>query len=116
VDEGTAATSRLSEVEIASALALRCREGSITSDQRDQVLDRMRADLESAFYVVEFQPEVSAAAVDLLRRHPLRAGDALQLACALTLGPDPDQPVQLLAFDERLTAAGAAEGLSVLAP
>jgi hypothetical protein len=39
------------------------------------------------FDLVAFSPEGERAALALLGRHPLRSLDALQLACALTLGP-----------------------------
>ncbi|MCB1055112.1 MAG: type II toxin-antitoxin system VapC family toxin [Acidobacteria bacterium] len=114
---GTAFSSRLSEVEIASALARRCRDGDITAKERDQILGRLYDDLERALYVVELQPAVLQAAVVLIKRHPLRSGDAIQLASALSLRrAGAASPVEFAVFDGKLSTAAQAEGLEVLAP
>ena len=42
---GVAATSRLSEVEVASAIARRTREGVLSADQRDRVLAALSDDV-----------------------------------------------------------------------
>ena len=78
------ATSRLSSVEIASALVRRSREGSISEAQRDRGLAAVDADL-AAMLVVELTPAIVTRAQALLRRHLLRAGDAIQLASCLYL-------------------------------
>ena len=50
------------------------------------------------------------AAFDLLKRHRLRASDALQLAAALAI-PDRDAlPVQFVCLDELLRSAAKQEG------
>src|SRR6187200_2699955 len=84
LSSGPAAVSRLSEVEIASALARRTREGHFTSAQRDRVIAALVRDL-PALIVVEMTSEITVEARSLLRRHPLRAGDAIQLGSALYL-------------------------------
>ena len=107
----------MSEVEIASALARRCRDGDITAKERDQILGRLYDDLERALYVVELQPAVLQAAVVLIKRHPLRSGDAIQLASALSLRrAGAASPVEFAVFDGKLSTAAQAEGLEVLAP
>ena len=80
----TPVMSRLSEVEVPSAVVRRAREGAFTTAERDRALDAFAADLE-AITVVELTHEVTAGATDLLRRHQLRAGDAIQLASCLFL-------------------------------
>jgi hypothetical protein len=72
------ATSRVTEGEIASALARRCREGELAEADRDRALGALRQDMGSLF-VVEVTAAVSQRSVALLKRHPLRAADALQL-------------------------------------
>ena len=47
-------------------------------------------------------------------RHPLRAGDAIQLASALLLRRELGEPVKFVAYDNRLKAAAKAEGLVVV--
>ena len=108
----TAVTCRLSESEIASALARRHREGSLPLAARNRLLAAMRHDVDS-LYVVEISPEVSAAAVRILMRHRLRAGDALQLASALTLAGRSDLEIQFVSFDQSLNEAASREGLAL---
>jgi predicted nucleic acid-binding protein len=109
--EGTAATSRLTEVEIASALMRRWREGGFGTAERDRALTALVNDLE-ALTVVEVAPPVAARARRLLERHPLRAGDAVQLASCLLLRDATGGPVAFAAFDGRLSEAAKAEGLA----
>ena len=68
----------------------------------------------SALHVIELSSTVIAQARVLLIRYPLRAGDAVQLASALFLQRELEEAVSFAAFDERLNAAAAGEGLTVL--
>lgn len=106
----TPATSRLSEIEVAAALERRSREGSFSSAERDRALAAFAIDLR-AIVVVELTPDISARARTLLRRHPLRAGDAIQLASCLYLQEQLAEPVALVGFDDRLTGAARLEGV-----
>jgi predicted nucleic acid-binding protein len=104
-------------VECASAIALRRREGSLSPAHElaaVEALDRI------AETWVEIQPGqlVRSHAFRLLRVHPLRAWDALQLAAALVWagvpGTGPAPGAELVTFDERLAEAARLEGLAVL--
>ena len=107
------ATSRLSAVEIASALMRRSRDGALSDKNRDRALTVLDGDL-AAMVVVELSPEIVTRAQALLRRHPLRAGDAIQLASCLQLQEGiADEPVRFVAFDARLIAAARAEDVKV---
>ena len=79
---GTGATSRLSEVEVASGIVRRAREGALSTPQRDRVLAALADDL-PALVIVELTPDMTIEARRLLLAHALRAGDAIQLASAL---------------------------------
>ncbi len=107
-----AATCRYSEIEITSALARRCREGDLTAEDRDRALSTLRQDLRSLL-VVELTATSGRRCAPLLRRHPLRAGDALQLASCLELGAQLGLPLLFVGFDQRLNEAARAEGLDV---
>lgn len=107
------ATSRLSEVEVASALIRRCREGTLARPARDRALAALRADI-GAMWVVELGPEVAQTSVALLARHPLRTGDGVQLASCLYLKRQVAEEVSLLAYDARLNEAARIEGLPPL--
>lgn len=110
---GTPATSRLSEVEVASALARRWREGAFGAAERDRALSALASDLNS-LTVVEIVPAVAGSARKLLVRHVLRAGDALQLASCLYLREAVGETVAFAGFDDRLSGAAAREGLRLL--
>jgi predicted nucleic acid-binding protein len=110
---GAAATSRLSEVEVASALARRCREGTLVRRERDRALAALRADI-AALWVIELLPEVAQASVALLDRYPLRTGDGVQLASCLYLKVQMAEEVSLLAYDARLNEAARAAGVPLL--
>jgi predicted nucleic acid-binding protein len=107
------ATSRLSVVEIASALARRAREGAFTTAERDRAVRRLNADL-AACILVELSPELCTEAQGLVLRHVLRSGDAVQLASGLYLQRESGQRVFFAAFDDRLNDAARAEGLTLM--
>jgi len=109
---GTQATSRLSEVEIASALVRRSREGAFDTRARDLALAALERDFK-ALTIVEIGPLVTARARALLTRHTLRAGDAMQLASCLLLRDTAGSGVEFAAFDDRLNAAARAEGVAL---
>ena len=113
MSSGTAATSRLSEVEVASALSRRVREGVFAVRERDRALAAFEADLE-ALHIVELLPDVTAHARALLVAHPLRAGDAIQLASCIFLREQLEDDVPMVAFDARLVGAAKALGIPVL--
>ena len=110
---GRIATSRLSAIEVASALARRERERAFTAVERDRGLKRLNADL-AAWILVELTPELTADAQTLLVRHSLRSGDAVQLASCLYLQRETGERISFAAFDDRLATAAHAEGLTLV--
>jgi predicted nucleic acid-binding protein len=109
----TPATSRLSEVEVASAIARRCREGAISPSDRDRALAMLHRDV-AAMLIVELSPDVAESATRLVVARGLRANDAIQLAGCQVLDRSLEQDVVFVAFDERLNAAARAEGLTTV--
>ena len=110
---GRIATSRLSAIEVASALARREREGAFQAAERDRALKRLNADL-AAWILLELTAELSADAQMLLIRHSLRSGDAVQLASCLYLQRETGERISFAAFDDRLATAARAEGLTLI--
>ena len=108
-------TSRLSEVEVASALSRRRREGACTASEHDLALRELGSDL-SGMSVIEIASGVAARAREIVSRNPLRAGDAIHLASCLLLQNTTGQTVDLVAFDRKLRAAAELEGLAVIPP
>jgi predicted nucleic acid-binding protein len=98
---------------VASAIARRAREGAFAVSRRDRMTAALDGDL-PALAVVEMIPEITAEARALLGRHPLRTGDAIQLASCLYLQRELREAVSFVAFDRRLSDAARAEGLTVV--
>lgn len=107
------ATSRLSEVEIASAVARIARDGSMSVAERDRALEQLTQDFQN-FWVVETTREVVALARTVLAAYPLRAGDALQLASCQYLRRELAKNMPMVVFDERLLEAARANGIPVI--
>jgi predicted nucleic acid-binding protein len=109
---GRVVTSRISEVEIASALERRRREGVLPDAASRRAFAALEHDV-SAWIIVEVTPSVAGEARDLLQRHGLRSGDAIQLASCLHLQRRLRAPLSFLAFDHRLNVAAREERLSL---
>ncbi|MBA3949398.1 MAG: type II toxin-antitoxin system VapC family toxin [Acidobacteria bacterium] len=110
--EHPAATSRLSAVEVASAIVRRGREGKLSQEQRDRALHALSRDMDDLL-IVELAPEVVSAANGILTRHALRAADAIHVASCASLCHELRADISFVVFDARLRAAAVAEGLSV---
>jgi predicted nucleic acid-binding protein len=115
LDEGDVAVSRLSEVEVTSALVRVSREGGISTQQRDRAINTLVSDL-AAWTIVEVSSDVAVRARNLLLRHVLRAGDAVQLASALLIAEHLGGLAAFVAHDARLAAAAVVEGVPVHTP
>ena len=95
-------------IECASAIARVERSGALPGEATVSALDRLR-NLRQNWYEVMPSEEVRMQAARLLRVHPLRAGDATQLAAALVWSGTSDQH-ELVSFDDRLNLAARREG------
>jgi len=100
-------------VEMVSALARREREGALTADEVAGALTAARALAESWHEIVP-SDAVRRTAERLLRTHPLRAADALQLAAALIAADHDPTSLEIVCLDERLNVAARREGFTVL--
>lgn len=105
----------MTEAEVSSALYRRIRTGDLDAAAGARAVARLRADLDS-LDVVELASSVVGRVHELLMRHPLRAGDALQLASALTLRPKGQRQAEFVCWDGALRAAAESEGFVVLPP
>ena len=100
-------------VEIASALARREREQLLTADQVTAALTAARA-LGESWHEIVPSDAVRRTAGRLLRTHPLRAADALQLSAALVAADHNPASLEMVCLDERLRLAARREGFTVL--
>jgi len=97
-------------VECESALQRRIREGSIDVKAASQARDRL-AVLADSWHEVSPTVAVRKLALRLLRTHPLRAADSLQLAAALALEAAGLPALHFASSDQRLSIAAETEGL-----
>ena len=100
-------------VEIVSALARREREGLLTADEVAAALAGARV-LTDGWHEIVPSDAVRRTAERLLRTHPLRTADALQLAAALIAADHDPASLELVCMDERLKIAARREGFTVL--
>jgi hypothetical protein len=102
----------LTPIEIVSALERRVREGGLGEREALAAEDLSQALLESASEITAVE-QAKPLARRLLRTHPLRAADALQLAAALLWAEGFPSGAILHTFDRRLALAAAREGFRV---
>ena len=103
------------EVECVSALARLEREGSLTAPALVQGLRRLDG-LASAWREVQPVTAVRETAIRLLRVHPLRTADALQLGAAIVAAEGHPATLPLVTLDERLAQAAEREGFAIVRP
>lgn len=113
-------TARASMVEFYSALARRRREGSVPTEECDVAERAFIAHSISNYDFIELDLRIVELARELLKRHVLRAYDAVQLASALVannaLQSAQLPPLTFLSADDHLNEAARAEGLAVNNP
>ena len=100
-------------VECTSAVTRLEREGKLTEHETEETLARLEQ-LARAWSEVLPSPIVRQTARRLLRTHPLRAADALQLAAALALTEPHAPKPEFVCLDDRLATAARKEGFPVL--
>lgn len=100
-------------VECASAFARRRRDAAVTAEQEAHA-GAVVARLAAAWFVIAAGSQVLERATRLVRIHPLRAADALQLAAALTWAGDSPAGYDFVCLNQRLREAALREGFRVL--
>jgi len=99
-----------SPIECWSAFARLRREGLLQPDEEDSARSLLRI-LQDAWTEILPGEEVRAHAGRLLRIHPLRSADALQLAAALVWAGTPPGG-EIVVYDRRLQEVAYLEGLT----
>jgi predicted nucleic acid-binding protein len=102
----------LTPVEVLSALRRLAREGSLGEDAARAGEDALGRIVPYTHVVIDVE-RVKRVAGGLLRLHPLRAADALQLAAALTWADGSPGDRVVHTFDPRLGLAASREGVRV---
>jgi predicted nucleic acid-binding protein len=103
------------EAECVSALARLEREGSLTAPSIVVGIRRLDG-LAAAWREVQPVMAVRTTAIRLLRVHPLRTGDALQLGAAIVAAEDHPASLPFVTLDEVLGQAAEREGFAVVRP
>ena len=101
------------ETECVSAIARLEREDLLHADEVLSALQRLDV-LRSSWNEVQPVEMVRITARRLLRVHPLRAADSLQLAAAVCAAESKPSSLNVVCLDARLTTAAQKEGFTVL--
>jgi len=101
-----------SRIECLSAIARKHRAGEATEADMEAALRRLN-DIETYASMVEPETGVRESAELLIRRHPLGAADAFQLAAALSWSRGRPMGVDFVCLDARLGSAARKEGFTV---
>jgi predicted nucleic acid-binding protein len=99
-------------LECSSALNRLNREGSLDGEGLALALNALET-LADSWYEVEPTSELRARAMRLLRVHPLRAADAVQLAAALIATSEDPSYLPFFTADDYLREAARREGFAV---
>ena len=110
----------ITAVEALAAITRRARSGTMTAVDAASACAAFRADLLTAYRLVEVTGDVLARAMGIAETHALRGYDAVQLAAALetnelllSIGLP---PITFVSADNDLNTVAAAEGLAVENP
>ncbi|MGH7700610.1 MAG: type II toxin-antitoxin system VapC family toxin [Gemmatimonadales bacterium] len=99
-------------VECTAAVARREREGALTVADAGAALERLRA-LAAQWQEILPADVVRRGAERLLRVHPLRSADSLQLAAAIVAAEHEPATLEFVSLDERLNEAAGREEFPV---
>jgi uncharacterized protein len=112
--------SQLAWVELQSAISRRQRENALTPAQSQTLSLNFQTHWQTDYHIITVDQTLLNLATELIKKHPLRAYDAVQLASALIIQPDlPDpqtNPFTFVSADDRLLAIAQLEGLTIFNP
>lgn len=103
-------------LELFCAFARLVREGRLNPERRDALKVDCLIHIEREYLTVPINVEVLGIARTVAEKHPLRAMDALQLACALHAQQTLETPLIFVTGDNVLLRAAQAEGFTVQNP
>lgn len=105
-------TSAFTVIEIASAIWRRRHAGELSIAAHHDA-DRQFADLSNVWTELPVSTDVIQATLSVLSRHPLRAGDAVQLGTAMVASGDA-RDIAIVTLDKAFIAAARSEGFPTL--
>jgi predicted nucleic acid-binding protein len=106
--------SQLAPVELASALSRKQRLRTLQLALHNGLWRLFQTHWRDEYQVVALHPSILGRAEQLVFQYPLRAFDAIHIACALAVaGQVPREPLEFWTADRQQAAAASAEGLTV---
>jgi hypothetical protein len=108
-------TSKITYPEMLSALLRRTSLGDISKRHLKSLINKFEEDWQSIL-VVEFHDELLSLCKKIIKRHLLKAADAIHLSSALWLRSNINDDIIFVASDDVLNRAASAERLKVLNP
>lgn len=116
--EANIIVSRLTHVEVVSAMVRRAKTRDIEKNVLEDFFDAVESEFSTRYEIVELGGAVVAQSVALTREHGLRAADSIQLASAVTAATTLPLVGNLsfVSSDVELNAAAEAAGLQVVDP
>lgn len=102
-----------SEIECVSALARLERESAISTEMVSTAIARLKG-LAAAWHEVQPTQALRDTALRLLRVHPLRGADAVQLAAAVITADREPATLEIVSLDARLGVAARREGFTLI--
>ena len=112
--------ARITAVEVFSAITRRQNSGDLSPAQAGAIIGHFRRHLSQRYRIIELTPFHFSEAMLTVRKHRLRAYDAVQLAVALEISRLRQLaglgPVTFVTADKALGAAATAEGQPVEDP
>lgn len=101
--------------ELRGLIHRKLRDGSISRDEGIEAFSRLVRQ-EGAWLIVDAHGDVRDLAHELLDKHALTSGDALQLAAAVTAAQGYPRSHHFVVIDKGLAKAAEAEGFTVHLP
>lgn len=109
--------SLLTVAEIASALARRYCEGSLSITERDRLFGAFLVECARSYLLLRVEEDTIERAVALMNRYPLRTADSIQVSTARllsqTLNSAQVGQVIVASADDRVLHAASQEGLPI---
>lgn len=106
-------TATIAYAETYSGLTRRHRDGDLSAIDCAKACEQFERDW-TGYLRIRLDEDVLGAARLVIQRHALRGFDGIHLASALALQNRWDETVVVVAADQRLLRAAAAEGLATL--
>ena len=100
-------------IECVSALCRRVREGMLSPEEHAHAMNRLEA-LSERWIIVEASKPLQLMCEELLRDHPLRAADAIQLSSAIMACEGSKREMPFHTADNNLASAAERAGFRVV--